>query len=218
MVEAYYLSYGLPVTTLRPFNTYGPRQLSRAEIPTIISQALTQDSIKLGNLSPTRDFNYVLDTVQGFIKIAEHTESVGMLYNIGSGTEISIGEVVQKVCQLLGLEQVHVIQEIPGTKEGRPKINIMGAQKYGKLKVLLKENTQIVLSPGPIIFELRRLLRDYTSKDYLLLSGDPSVIGIACSVVSDINNGRFNLLKWDRQEQMYYPLEINLHEKGKIDD
>ena len=113
---------------------------------------------------------------------------------------------------------VYVLQELPGTSIGRPKYNIIGAQKYGKLKVLLKENTQIVLSPGPIIFELRRLLRDYTSKDYLLLSGDPSVIGIACSVVSDINNGRFNLLKWDRQEQMYYPLEINLHEKGKIDD
>ena len=113
---------------------------------------------------------------------------------------------------------VYVLQELPGTRIGRPKYNIIGAQKYGKLKVLLKENTQIVLSPGPIIFELRRLLKDYTSKDYLLLSGDPSVIGIACSVVSDINNGRFNLLKWDRQEQMYYPLEINLHEKGKIDD
>ena len=113
---------------------------------------------------------------------------------------------------------VYVLQELPGTSIGRPKYNIIGAQKYGKLKVLLKENTQIVLSPGPIIFELRRLLRDYTSKDYLLLSGDPSVIGIACSVVSDINNGRFNLLKWDRQEQMYYPLEINLYEKGKIDD
>ena len=113
---------------------------------------------------------------------------------------------------------VYVLQELPGTSIGRPKYNIIGAQKFGKLKVLLKENTQIVLSPGPIIFELRRLLKDYTSKDYLLLSGDPSVIGIACSVVSDINNGRFNLLKWDRQEQMYYPLEINLHEKGKIDD
>ena len=113
---------------------------------------------------------------------------------------------------------VYVLQELPGTSIGRPKYNIIGAQKFGKLKVVLKENTQIVLSPGPIIFELRRLLKDYTSKDYLLLSGDPSVIGIACSVVSDINNGRFNLLKWDRQEQMYYPLEINLHEKGKIDD
>ena len=113
---------------------------------------------------------------------------------------------------------VYVLQELPGTSIGRPKYNIIGAQKYGKLQVLLKENTQIIMSPGPIIFELRRLLKNYTSKDYLLLSGDPSVIGIACSIVSDINNGKFNLLKWDRQEQMYYPLEINLYEKGKIDD
>ena len=113
---------------------------------------------------------------------------------------------------------VYVLQELPGTSIGRPKYNIIGAQKYGKLKVLLKENTQIIMSPGPIIFELRRLLKDYTSKDYLLLSGDPSVIGIAVAIVSDINHGKFNLLKWDRQEQMYYPLEINLHEKGKIDD
>ena len=113
---------------------------------------------------------------------------------------------------------VYVLQELPGTSIGRPKYNIIGAQKYGKLKVLLKENTQIIMSPGPIIFELRRLLKDYTSKDYLLLSCDPSVIGIAVAIVSDINNGKFNLLKWDRQEQMYYPLEINLYEKGKIDD
>ena len=113
---------------------------------------------------------------------------------------------------------VYVLQELPGTRIGRPKYNIIGAQKFGKLKVLLKENTQIIMSPGPIIFELRRLLKDYTSNDYLLLSGDPSVIGIACSIVSDMNGGKFNLLKWDRQEQMYYPLEINLHEKGKIDD
>ena len=113
---------------------------------------------------------------------------------------------------------VYVLQELPGTRIVRPKYNIIGAQKYGKLKVLLKENTQIIMSPGPIIFELRRLLKDYNSKDYLLLSGDPSVIGIAVAIVSDINNGRFNLLKWYRQQQMYYPLEINLYEKGKIDD
>ena len=113
---------------------------------------------------------------------------------------------------------VYLIQEIPGTRIGQPKFNITGALKYGKLKVLLKENTQIVLSPGPIVFELRRLLKDYTSDDYLLLSGDPSVIGLACAIVSDINNGRSNLLKWDRQEKVYYPLEINLHEKGKIDE
>ena len=113
---------------------------------------------------------------------------------------------------------VYVLQELPGTSTGRPKYNIMGALKYGKLKVLLKENTQIVLSPGPIVFELRRLLKNYTSKDYLLLSGDPSVIGIAVAIVSDINSGKFNLLKWDRQEKVYYPLEINLYEKGKIDE
>jgi len=113
---------------------------------------------------------------------------------------------------------VYVIQELPGTSIGRPKFNIMGALKYGKLKVLLKENAQIVLSPGPVVFELRRLLKNYTSKDFLLLSGDPSVIGIAVAIVSDINNGRFNLLKWDRQEKVYYPLEIDLYEKGKIDE
>ena len=113
---------------------------------------------------------------------------------------------------------VYVLQELPGTSTGRPKFNIMGALKYGKLKVLLKENTQIVLSPGPIVFELRRLLKNYTSKDYLILSGDPSAIGIAVAIVSDINSGKFNLLKWDRQEKVYYPLEINLYEKGKIDE
>ena len=113
---------------------------------------------------------------------------------------------------------VYVIQELPGTSIGRPKFNIMGALKYGKLKVLLKENAQIVLSPGPVIFELRRLLKNYTSKDYLLLSGDPAIIGLACTIVSDINSGRFNLLKWDRQEKVYYPLEINIYERGKIDE
>jgi len=113
---------------------------------------------------------------------------------------------------------VYVIQEIPGTKEGRPKINIMGAQKFGKIKVLLREDSQMIFSPGPIIFELRRLLKNYTSEDYLLLTGDPAIIGVACSVVSDITHGKYNLLKWDRQERLYYPIEINLYEKGKINE
>ena len=113
---------------------------------------------------------------------------------------------------------VYVLQELPGTSTGRPKFNIMGALKYGKLKVLLKENTQIVLSPGPIVFELRRLLKNYTSQDYLLLSGDPAVILLAGMIASDINNGKVNVLKWDRQEKVYYPLEINLHERGDIDE
>jgi len=113
---------------------------------------------------------------------------------------------------------VYVIQEIPGTKEGRPKINIMGAQKFGNIKVLLKEDSQMIFSPGPIIFELRRLLKEYRSTDYLLLTGDPAIIGVACSVVSDITQGKYNLLKWDRQERMYYPIAINLYEKGQVDE
>jgi hypothetical protein len=113
---------------------------------------------------------------------------------------------------------VYVIQEIPGTKEGRPKINIMGAQKFGKIKVLLREDSQMIFSPGPIIFELRRLLKTYRPSDYLLLTGDPAIIGVACSVVSDITHGKYNLLKWDRQERMYYPISINLYEKGQVDE
>ena len=113
---------------------------------------------------------------------------------------------------------VYVIQEIAGTKAGRPKINILGAQKYGTIKVLLKEDSQMIFSPGPIIFQLTKLLKNFTTDDYLLLTGDPAIIGVACSVVSDITNGKYNLLKWDRQERTYYPIKINLYEKGEIDE
>ncbi len=110
---------------------------------------------------------------------------------------------------------VYVIQELPGTKAGAPKINIMSASKYGEFKFLLPEFSQIIFSPGPLIFKLRNLLKNYTPEDYLLLTGDPAIIGVACSIVSDMTNGRYNLLKWDKQDRMYYPISINLHEKGK---
>tara|TARA_R100001530_G_scaffold2531_2_gene4122 strand:+ start:1102 stop:1497 length:396 start_codon:yes stop_codon:yes gene_type:complete len=104
---------------------------------------------------------------------------------------------------------VHVIQEIPGTKDGKPKINIIGASQYGKLNFLLPELSQIIFSPGPLIFKLREKLKNFSQKDYLLLTGDPAIIGVACSIVSDITNGKYNLLKWDKQERKYYPIEIN---------
>ena len=113
---------------------------------------------------------------------------------------------------------VYVIQEIPGTRDGRPKINIMGASEYGKFKFLLPELSQIIFSPGPLIFKLRKELSKYRNKDYLLLTGDPAIIGVACSIVSDITNGKFNLLKWDKQERKYYSIAIDLYEKGKIDE
>ena len=113
---------------------------------------------------------------------------------------------------------VYVIQEISGTKEGRPKINILGAGEYGTFKFLLPELSQIIFSPAPLIFKLRKELSKYRTLDYLLLTGDPAIIGVACYIVSDITNGKYNLLKWDKQERKYYSIEINLYEKGKIDE
>jgi len=117
--------------------------------------------------------------------------------------------------------RVFVIQEIAGTKAGNPKINIMGASVYsssGKFNFLLPEFSQIIFSPGPLVYKLRQGLKDFTKNDYLLLTGDPAIIGVACSIVSDITNGKYNLLKWDKQERKYYPIEINLYEKGEIDE
>ena len=117
--------------------------------------------------------------------------------------------------------KVYVIQEIPGSQAGSPKINIMGAASYSTSNdfiFLLPEFSQMIFSPGPLIYKLRKGLKDYTSDDYLLLTGDPAIIGVACSIVSDITNGKYNVLKWDKQERKYYPIEINLYEKGEIDD
>jgi hypothetical protein len=114
--------------------------------------------------------------------------------------------------------KVYVIQELPGTRSGTPKFNIMGASRYGEIITLLPENSQIIMSPGPLIFKLRKLLKNFTEKDYLLLTGDPAIIGVACSIVSDITNGKFSFLKWDRQEKMYYPIKVNLYEKGNIEE
>ena len=113
---------------------------------------------------------------------------------------------------------VYVLQELPGTRAGSPKINIMSASKHGEFKFLLPEFSQIIFSPGPLIFKLRNLLKNYTTNDYLLLTGDPAIIGVACSIVSDMTNGKYNLLKWDKQDRLYYPIKINLHEKGKVDN
>ena len=113
---------------------------------------------------------------------------------------------------------VYVVQEIAGTREGRPKFNIMGAAEYGKLKFLLDERSQMIFSPGPLIFKLKTLLKDFKPTDYLLLTGDPAIIGVVCSLVSDITNGRFNLLKWDRQEKRYYPIEVDLYGTGAKND
>lgn len=102
---SYHSSFGLPVTIARPFNTYGPRQSARAVIPTVIAQLLSgKTNLKLGSLEPTRDFNYVLDTCKGFMALAACEEAIGKTINIGSGSEISIGDMVGLIARIVGVE------------------------------------------------------------------------------------------------------------------
>lgn len=104
IAESFYRSYDLPVATIRPFNTYGPRQSARAIIPTLIAQALSSDVVHVGTLHPTRDFTYVLDTVRGFLSIAASDATVGTVTNIGSNSEVTIGNVLARIIALCGRE------------------------------------------------------------------------------------------------------------------
>ena len=104
VAESFYRSFNLPVTTVRPFNTYGPRQSARAIIPTLILQMLKDTTIRVGSLHPIRDFTYVGDTVDGFIKAAEAEEINGKVINIGSNQGISIGDLTDTLAQIVGKE------------------------------------------------------------------------------------------------------------------
>ena len=102
LVESFYRSYNLPAVTVRPFNTYGPRQSARAVIPTIITQALTSDCIRLGNLDARRDFTYVRDTVDGFLLAAGAPDVLGQELNLGTGADISVGELAAEIVRQIG--------------------------------------------------------------------------------------------------------------------
>ena len=102
LAESFFCSYNLPVVTVRPFNTFGPRQTARAVIPAIITQALARSTIQLGNLSTTRDFTYVSDTVRGFLLAAEAQGVEGQVFNLGTGREISVGDLARKIIGMVG--------------------------------------------------------------------------------------------------------------------
>jgi NAD dependent epimerase/dehydratase len=110
MAEAFYLSFGVPVVTVRPFNTFGPRQSARAVIPTIIAQSLVHGRVRLGNVEPTRDLNYVSNIVDGFIRAAECEQAIGRVVNLGSGSEIKIRDLVELVGRLLG-QSVEIVTD-----------------------------------------------------------------------------------------------------------
>ena len=106
---------------------------------------------------------------------------------------------------------VYVIQEMPYK-------DILSAEKYGELKSIVEPGLNIYFSPAPIVTKMRRVLKNFNDDDYLLLIGDPSIIGVACSVASDINMGRFKVLKWDRRREKYYPLEFDITGRKKNDE
>tara|TARA_B100000315_G_scaffold257163_1_gene305090 strand:- start:1777 stop:2760 length:984 start_codon:yes stop_codon:yes gene_type:complete len=106
LVESFHLSFGLPVVTVRPFNTFGPRQSSRAVTPTIIMQALTGDTVRLGNLHPTRDLNYVENIIDGFVRAALCKDGIGWTVNLGSGVEVSVGDLAKLIFTLVDAKAV----------------------------------------------------------------------------------------------------------------
>ena len=110
-----------------------------------------------------------------------------------------------------GKPTVFLVQE-------NPYINVLGAADYGDIVVLFESGQQIMFSPQPAIKKLRRKLKDFDDNDYLLMMGDPAAMGIACCIASDMNRGRFKILKWDKIQKKYYSVSININEKGEIDE
>lgn len=146
MAEAYHLSFGVPVVTLRPFNTYGPRQSARAVIPTVITQCLARQPVKLGNLTPTRDFNFVGDTVAGFLAAATAPGILGETINVGSGREIAISDLVALIARLSGNEAQVQVDETRVRPTGSEVERLLAAND--KAKRLMDWQPQVSLEQG----------------------------------------------------------------------
>ena len=146
IVESFYCSFDLPVATIRPFNTYGPRQSARAIIPTIITQAIDQEKIKLGSLFPTRDYTFVKDTVNGFISTAESKSSIGEVINIGSNFEISMGDLAQRISSLLN-KDIMIMQDSSRVRPLKSEVKRLWCDN-AKAKRLLGWEPQVSLDEG----------------------------------------------------------------------
>ncbi|MBW4827958.1 MAG: NAD-dependent 4,6-dehydratase LegB [Clostridiaceae bacterium] len=145
--ESFYRSFDMPVTIVRPFNTYGPRQSARAVIPTIITQLLAgKEEIKLGSLTPTRDFNYVKDTVRGFIEIAKSISAIGEEINIATQQEISIGELAQAMIDQIN-PNAKIICEEERLRPEKSEVNrLLGSNE--KIKKLTSWQPKYTLEKG----------------------------------------------------------------------
>ena len=169
LAESFYRSFNMPISIVRPFNTYGPRQSARAVIPTIITQLLAgEKEIKLGALSPTRDFNYVIDTVNGFIEIAESNKAIGEEINIATEREVSIGELAKELIRQINPE-ARIICDEERIRPDKSEVNrLLGSNK--KIKELTNWNPKYTLEEGikETIewFKVRENLNGYKSNIY----------------------------------------------------
>lgn len=165
IVESFFCSFGLPAVTLRPFNAYGPRQSMRAVIPTIINQALNQSEVRLGSLRPTRDFTFVEDTARAFLLAARTNGIEGEVINAGSGHEISIGHLAERICTMMGCD-VPIVSTEDRQRPEKSEVNRLFADST-KAKRIIGWEPQVSLDDG-----LERTIRWMQANRGLYRSGD----------------------------------------------
>ncbi|MFN8384172.1 MAG: SDR family NAD(P)-dependent oxidoreductase [Anaerolineales bacterium] len=146
IAESFYRSFEVPTVTLRPFNTYGPRQSTRAVIPTIITQALTSDEVKLGSLDPSRDFTFVVDTANGFLRVAEAENVLGEEINLGNDNTIRIGDLVEKIFFIIG-KTPKVVLDAQRIRPGKSEVMKLWASNE-KAKRMIGWEPRISLDEG----------------------------------------------------------------------
>ncbi len=168
LAESFFLSFGVPVVTVRPFNTFGPRQSARAVIPTIVTQLLSGSVVRLGNVQPTRDFNYVANTVDGFILAAEKKEAIGRTINIGSGTEITIGELARKIAGLLGKELVIETRQERIRPEDSEVDRLLAGNSLAKTILGWKPNVSLEEGLSETVDWIRSHLHEYRTGVYTI--------------------------------------------------
>lgn len=169
LAESFYRSFGLPITIVRPFNTYGPRQSARAIIPTIITQLLQgAREIRLGAMTPTRDMLYVKDTVEGFVEIAKSDRVLGQEINIATQSEISIGDLAERIMKKVGIQATIVTEETRVRPKNSEVERLLGSN--AKIKELTKWNMRYDLDSGLAEtikwFQVERNLRGYKADIY----------------------------------------------------